>query len=73
MSNRYNELSLKNKIKVDNLINNIASTPSKTTYDCRNCKHHWASAVFQESCPACGSYAVLTTDEWSLEDALEES
>jgi len=46
---------------------------TKTTYDCQNCNHHWAAEVFQESCPACGSYAVMTTDEWSLEDSLEEA
>ena len=46
---------------------------TKTTYDCRNCNHHWVSEVFQESCTACGSYAVMTPDEWSSEDALEEA
>ena len=43
------------------------------TFDCRNCNHHWSSEKYPETCPKCNSFAVMSTDEWSEEDALEEA
>ena len=28
---------------------------------------------YQESCPKCQSWAVMTTDEWSEQDAFDEA
>ena len=42
-------------------------------YDCRNCDYHWVAPTLQESCPACNSWAVNTTDEWGFEDACENA
>lgn len=43
-----------------------------TGWDCRNCNHHWQAEQHQECCPSCNSWAVMTTDDWSVEDAIEE-
>ena len=42
-------------------------------YDCGNCGHHWTADQHQESCPKCQSWAVMTTDEWSKQDAFDEA
>ena len=53
--------------------------------DCRNCNHHWDSNIYPkdfkyfknvplwETCPECNSFAVMSTNEWSEEEALEEA
>ena len=41
-------------------------------HDCGNCNHHWQAENFQECCPNCNSWYVMTTDQWCEEDALEE-
>jgi hypothetical protein len=42
-------------------------------HDCGNCNHHWQAESFEESCPECRSWYVMTTDEWSEQDAREET
>ena len=44
-----------------------------TSFDCGNCKHHWQSSKQDERCPNCDSWYVMTTDEWSYEEAMEET
>jgi Zn finger protein HypA/HybF involved in hydrogenase expression len=41
-------------------------------HDCANCNHHWQADGFEDSCPNCHSWHVMTTDEWSVEDATNE-
>lgn len=41
-------------------------------HDCGNCNHHWQAESFEESCPECRSWYVMTTDEWSEQDAKQE-
>ena len=47
------------------------------SYDCGNCKHHWYEKSYlgfeTSKCPSCGSYYIMTTQEWSEEDAIEEA
>ena len=42
-------------------------------YDCGNCGHYWTADQYQESCPKCQSWHVMTTDEWSKQDAFDEA
>ena len=42
-------------------------------HDCGNCNHHWQAEGREESCPECRSWYVMTTDEWSEQDAKEEA
>lgn len=44
-----------------------------TSFDCGNCNHHWQSSKQDERCPNCNSWHVMTTDEWSYEEAMEET
>ena len=44
-----------------------------TGWDCGNCNHHWQAEQHQECCPSCNSWAVMTTDDWSVEDAITEA
>tara|TARA_Y100001937_G_C6958064_1_gene257657 strand:- start:243 stop:491 length:249 start_codon:yes stop_codon:yes gene_type:complete len=42
-------------------------------YDCGNCGHHWTADKHQESCPKCQTWYVMTTDEWSEQDAFDQA
>lgn len=44
-----------------------------TGWDCGNCNHHWQAEQHQECCPSCNSWYVLTTDDWSVEDAIDQA
>jgi len=44
-----------------------------TSFDCGNCNHHWESNEQEERCPNCNSWYVMTADEWSYQDAMEET
>ena len=40
-------------------------------YECGNCGHYWEADKYQESCPKCQSWAVMTTNEWSDNGSAE--
>tara|TARA_R100001510_G_C7489970_1_gene98218 strand:- start:347 stop:496 length:150 start_codon:yes stop_codon:yes gene_type:complete len=40
-------------------------------YDCGNCGHHWNADKYQESCPKCQSWHVMTAEEWREQDDLD--
>ena len=41
------------------------------TYDCGNCGHYWTADKYQESCPKCQSWCVMTDEEWREQDDLD--
>lgn len=41
------------------------------TYSCGNCGHYWTADKYQESCPKCQSWAVMTDEEWREQDDLD--
>ncbi len=40
-----------------------------TSWDCGNCNHHWQAGQHQECCPKCNSWHVMTTNDWSVDEA----
>tara|TARA_Y100001937_G_C6976280_1_gene265650 strand:+ start:70 stop:324 length:255 start_codon:yes stop_codon:yes gene_type:complete len=44
-----------------------------TNWDCGNCNHHWQAGQHQECCPKCNSWHVMSTDDWSVEDAIDQA
>ncbi len=53
----------------------MSNAPSKNTmiYECGNCGYYWEADKYPESCHKCESWYVMTTDEWSEQDALDEA
>jgi hypothetical protein len=43
-----------------------------TSWDCGNCNHHWQAGQYQEFCPKCNSWHVMTTNDWSVDEANDE-
>lgn len=44
-----------------------------TSWDCGNCNHHWQAEQHQECCPSCNSWHVMTTDDFSEADAIDDA
>lgn len=40
-------------------------------YSCGNCGHYWKADKYQESCPKCQSWCVMTDEEWREQDDLD--
>jgi len=62
MNNRYNELSAENKVKVDNLINHIASAPSEAI-------HFWG---YDEVDKAADVIGTLSIKQFKTQEAFRE-